>query len=554
MRRAAAALLPVALLAIACGREADSGASQHEALELVVAAKPLSFDPAKAGWVGNLILQRQVLETLVEYDPDRPPDGIQGLLADHWSVDEDGLRWSFRLREGARFHDPAATPLWPGGEREVLAADVVHSWERLRDPAIGADADWAMEVIDSLRAMNDRTLEVRLTRRDDSFLRRISTQSFAVVPAELEAHDDRSYRDTPVGSAPYALAEWTPGQGARFRRVAETPSFDSSGHPIARISELRFDYVDDSTLRTELFKRGASARYSPAQDAHARMLPGGQLAPELAERGITVHHAEIPDVTLLIFQMEDPSIGNVSGDADGNQQRLLLRRALAAAFPREDWASLVRPNNSGTVARNFLPPLLEGWKEAPEFAWTGGQSQAADLLAEAGWPNGVGAPAIRFDAADATALERAISNLLVASWQELGLEVSTTNHADFASLQQAAGRGETMIMLRTWVLDWPDPALLFDAFDGKLIDGFTNLSRFRDEDFDRLLVEFRSASIEQRRALSPQLCAILNNLVPAAPIDHRGGVLLVQPWLLDFRLHPFDPYACKFWAISEVAD
>ena len=111
-----------------------------------------------------------------------------------------------------------------------------------------------------------------------------------------------------------------------------------------------------------------------------------------------------------------------------------------------------------------------------------------------------------------------------------------------------------MVMLRTWVLDWPDPALLFDAFDGALLDGFTNLSRFRDAEFDRLLAEFRTAEAERRNQLSSQLIAILNEQVPAVPIDHRGGVLLVQPWLEDFRLHPFDPYACKFWALAEVAD
>ena len=153
-----------------------------------------------------------------------------------------------------------------------------------------------------------------------------------------------------------------------------------------------------------------------------------------------------------------------------------------------------------------------------------------------------------------TPLERAITDLIIASWQELGLTVTATPHADFSSVTEAAGRGEVMLMIRTWVLDWPDSALLFDAFDGALIDGSTNLSRFRDADFDRLLMEFRTAEADRRDALSSQLCAILNQQVPAVPIDHRGGVLLVQPWLKDFKLHPFDPYACKFWAIDEVAD
>ena len=65
MSRAAAALLPIALLAIACGREADSGTSRAELLNLVVSAKPRSLDPAQAGWVGKFAIEHAEFPRLV---------------------------------------------------------------------------------------------------------------------------------------------------------------------------------------------------------------------------------------------------------------------------------------------------------------------------------------------------------------------------------------------------------------------------------------------------------------------------------------------------------
>ena len=552
MRSATAAVLLVAPLLAACGG-AESGAAHADGvLALALAAEPQSFDPAQAGTAANPFLQRQVLETLVEYDPLAPPDGVQPLLAESWQCSADGLRWSFRLRDDATFHDPAEPPLWPGGNRKLVAADVVASWQRIADPALGADGAWAMEPIVGLVASDARTVEVTLSRPDPYFLRRITTAHFAVVPSELEATAGRSLRDTPVGSGPYALAAWTPRQEAVFRRVAGwRGQRGPDGAPVARIAELRMSYVREAATRTRMFEDGTIARLSPGQDAHQRLLPDGRLAPELAARGVVLHRAAIPDLTLLCFAMRDPALGVVPGDAAGNARRRLLRRALAAAFPYQGWHQVLRPGDSADPARSFLPPQLAEAAGAPDFPWKGGAEQAAGLLAEAGWPGGEGAPALRFEIGGSDAMTRAYADLVVAAWRALGLQVELVVHPDYATLQQKATRGEVMAMVRGWVLDWPDVTQVYDLFDGAQAGQSTNLSRFVDADFDALLDALRGESdAGQRVALSAALCAILNAEVPGVPIDHRGGFLLVQPWLRGFRLHPFDPYPCKFWDLA----
>jgi len=553
MTRAVAPLLCALPLLAACGGATEE-ADRSGVLELALSREPTSFDPVDGGSAANPFLQRQVLETLVEYDPAAPPEGVQALLAESWTTSADGLRWTFTLRADASFHDPHVPPLWPGSTRPVTAEDVLASWRRIADPASGADGTWATEPIVGLEAPDARTVVVTLARPDPYLLRRLTTAHFAVVPPELGAADGRSFRDTPVGSGPYALAGWIPRQQAVFRRVEGWRGQTSpAGTPVAAIPELRMSYVREAATRTRLFEDGTIARLSPGQDAHARLLPDGALAAELSARGVTLHRASIPDLTLLSFSMRDPAIGDVPGDTEGNARRRLLRRALAAAFPYDGWEQVLRPGGSALRARSFVPPSLPVADALTDFPWKGGVEQAAMLLTEAGWPGGEGAPPLRFEVGGSDAMTRAYADLVVEAWRALGLDVELVVHADFPTLQQKAVRGEVMAMVRAWVLDWPDVTQVFDLWDGAQAGQSTNLSYFVDPEFDTLLASLREEARPTARAgLTEELCAILDREVPAAPIDHRGGFLLVQPWLTGFRLHPFDPYPCKFWGIDEA--
>ena len=82
--------------------------------------------------------------------------------------------------------------------------------------------------------------------------------------------------------------------------------------------------------------------------------------------------------------------------------------------------------------------------------------------------------------------------------------------------------------------------------------GVINYSAFRDPDFDDLFLLYRQTSAgEQRDRLLLAMLEILDTQVPAVPIDHRRNLLLVQPWLQNFRYHPFQSFFCKYYSVSE---
>ena len=592
MSRVPLAALLVAVAAVGCGDrepddgngDRDSGGARGTVLELVLSQEFRSFDPAEAVSVIDALVQRQVLESLVEYDPETPPLGLRGLLAESWESSADGLRWTFRLREDLYFHDPAPEPLWPGGKRRLTAHDVVASWLRIADPHVGADGSWALEGLivgldefaarlarqpeqarslreavataglEGLRAVDDHTLEVVLTYADPDILHRFAVADLAVVPHELELAAGRSYRDTPIGSGPYAIHSLSPGIGVEYRRVADwRGQQDAAGRELASIGTLKFTVVDDAQTRLQLFRAGVVPRFSVGPETMASVLPDGALAPELAAEGITLHRASLPDLTTLVFDMRDPTIGEVPGDDEGNRRRTLLRRAIAAAFPYAEWAEVVRTDGLlAEPARSWLPPQLAEADALAEFPWRGGVEEAAALLEEAGWPGGEGAPKLTYVAGPENTMYRSIGVVLRQAMAGIGLELEVELEPEYALVRERAVRGEVMLMTRAWVLDWPSGALMYDQFLTSMDGSGVNLAHFRDEGFDALYGEYRAETDPgRRRELAADLGALLDERVPSAPIDHRHGYLLVQPWLEGFRLHPFDPYPCKNWRLAE---
>jgi ABC-type transport system substrate-binding protein len=591
------AWIALALLAVAgCGRGDAPAASGQESrapaapvttappavLRVPLGAAPDSFDPRRALMAINGLVQRQLLETLTEYDPEDPSGArVQPLLAESWTTSADGREWTFTLRNDVRFHDPHDPPLWPGRERAVAADDVVASWLRhtaarddrentwtvyagifegldavhaaaLAAPSRAeADTLWktaARTGVAGVRALDARRLQVRLTQPDGHFLQRLASQAFAVIPRELAVEELRDPRDHPVGSAPFALAAWNAGQSAVLRRVPGWRGQPAPGGGIAPfLDEVRFDLVRDTATRTLMWEQGTLHRISLGPDGIERFTTGGALKPEYARTGAQLSELFVPDLTMLVFNVRDPVIGARADDAAADARRVKLRAALACAFPRDVWHRLLRGDALAVPARSFLPPQLAEAAACADFPHLGPDlAGAAALLAEAGHAGGAGLPELVLDLTGEDALSRSVGEAFAANLRGLGVTLRAQPNV-WNSLLERAQRGEFQMTLQAWTLDWPDAAFLFALFWSGNAGTEINLSQFRDPGYDAAWEELRGAADPARRTeLCRELNAILAARVPALPIDHRRGYLLIQPGVSGASGHPFDLLACKY--------
>ncbi len=209
--------------------------------------EPLSLDPAQveAGEYGEAVIL-QVYDRLLEYTPDGP-DLAPGLASEVPSVDnglisDDGLTYTFPLREGVTFHDGSP----------MTADDVVFSWDRAMTMDLPeGTAGLLNDNVADMQAVDDVTFEVTLQAPNAAFLNSIVVASVASVVSRevveanggVEAGTPNEFMATnPVGTGPYVFVEWNRNENIIFERnedyFGQVPALD-----------LRIEIVPDPDVR-----------------------------------------------------------------------------------------------------------------------------------------------------------------------------------------------------------------------------------------------------------------------------------------------------------------
>jgi peptide/nickel transport system substrate-binding protein len=566
----------------------DPGAVKPpQVARFALSREPQGFDPMLNAEMIDAMMQRQVLECLTEYDYLADDASVIGQLAESLEPSDDGLVWHIKLREDSYFHDPFDPPLWPDRKRPVVARDVLYSWLRLADARSNSKGFWAMDGIlrgvdafraataaldpevadaamadalengiEGIRVLGRHELVLRLEQPDPLLPNRLAMSYFAVYPYEAVTRDGRSMRDQPVGSAPFVVDYWLPGQTLLLKRTPdwrEEVSPFGDGALLPYLDEVSFHVVRETATRQEMFRAGEVDRLAVGRSARKLFLDERlQLLPRFEQRGIRLFDYALADTTMLCFGMEDPVVGDLPGDEEGNRKRRALRRALALAFPYDLWSSTIRGDLPAQQARGFLPPVVPGASSLPTSQWNRlDLEEAAAQLAAAGYPDGHGLPQLEFLLSGTDPVTRSVGDLYVASLARIGIRCRAVPMSYGEQLQRARD-GDAQMFLRAWVLDWPDGALVLQLFHGPQANTGVNLSRFMDPAFDELFESYRALPEGAKRLeLLRAMHEILERQLPAVAIDHRRARMLVQPWLDNFHVHLFNAFYCKYYRITE---
>ncbi|KAA3609027.1 MAG: hypothetical protein DWQ01_10620 [Planctomycetota bacterium] len=551
---------------------------------------PDSLDPLKSTNTVNQVIQRQIFEGLAEPDPLARPFQVQALLAQSWEVSADGKQWTFEIREDASFYDPYEQPLWPDRRRPVYAEDVVYSWLRLMDKRSASSASFVLEDLiegldefrqrtgrnekeaqqawkeamagglPGLQVLGPRKLKVRLKRPSSDFLFRLASPYCVVYPREAVETEGRRLSDQPIGSGPFILVHWITKYQAILR---QTPGWRGQVCPfdpersLPHLQEVQFTFVPEGSTRVQMFRSGALDRLPPNGANYNSLVRDGKPVPELAEKGVRLLRQDPSGTSLLMINMDDPVLGHVPGDDVGNAKRRLLRKALALSFPYRRWHEVLRQGVLASSSRGLLPPGVPEADPNQDFGFRRptrqqGVAEAKRLLTEAGYPQGKGLPALVLELQGTANIHKTMGDLIAHGWQEAGFKVQVQSNR-YSEYLEKIGKGEAQCFTRGWYLDWPDSSVMLEMFYGpNASGGGINASRFLHPEYDRLFAEFRSMPHgPKRNQLAHRMQEILFQEVPAFSIDHPIGYQLVQPWLRNVAIHPYDFFVCKYFRIQQ---
>ncbi len=165
-----------------------------------------AIDPVKIADGGGITVLSQVAENLVLSAPDLT---AQPLLAVSWSPNADGSVWTFKLRQGVKFHSG----------KEMTADDVVATFDRLTDPENGSNALSAFTGVLSkggTRKVDDTTVEFHLDAPNGGFPYVVSTDNYnaVILPADYAGDFEKDMN----GTGPFKLVKYVPKQGASFEK------------------------------------------------------------------------------------------------------------------------------------------------------------------------------------------------------------------------------------------------------------------------------------------------------------------------------------------------
>ena len=225
-----------------------------QTLEIGYDQSPAGLDPHIATAFSTFaVINGTIYEGLTSIDKDLR---LRPGLAESWTVSPDGKTYRFKLRSNVRFHD--GTPM--------EAADVVASIERVLNKDIGSPLASRLAAVEGVGAIDATTVELRLKEAQAPLL--VSIATIAIVPRRMQADKDSLQRQ-PVGTGPFAFAEWQPNS---FIRLAKHAGYWGAGQP--KLDGVKFNLVPESATRQVGLSGGTYAMLPNIDAATALQLQG----------------------------------------------------------------------------------------------------------------------------------------------------------------------------------------------------------------------------------------------------------------------------------------
>jgi peptide/nickel transport system substrate-binding protein len=448
---------------------------------------PDPIDPAAYTHTMARTLVRNVYDPLVYYKLGTTE--LEPYLATEWSVSDDGLVYTFTLREGVTFH----------GGQPFTADDVKASFDRAKE--INLTPATYLQDVSETRVVDPYTVEVELSRPYQFFLGQLPKVPITSA-ADITEHagDDNAqtwFKDNANGTGPYALDSYV--RGEQYTLVRNESYWGS--HPDGSIARVIVQPIGDSATQRQLIEAG---------DVH--------MGSWMAFRDM-VEAANADGVALCDFPSPMTMIGALNGGRPP-LDNVLVRQALLAAFPYDRMAEFYQ--GYAQIPRHVLSPSYPGSDQSyPEL--TQDLERAAELLTEAGFEGG-GGMQLRYVAVQGLEDERQAGLLLQDALAQLGvtLTIDTMPFSTYFEQQQSV---ETAPDIGPGY-EAPETDDPFQWF-AKLFatDGFLNWGHFGDPALDAVIDDAQvepdaTAREEQLREAQK----IINDNVFALPMSNFNAL------------------------------
>ncbi len=470
-------------------------------------ADSVSLDPAIVTDGESLRVTKNIFDTLLDYEDDSMI--VIPALAEEWKISDDGLTYTFSLRQGVKFHD--GTPF--------NAEAVKFNFDRWKNPDNSPNGVFEYytsqfgEVIKEVVAVDEHTVEFHLNRTQGPFLQNIAMSSFGIAsPTAVEKYGSQ-FGQNPVGTGPFIFKDWKPKESIT---IDKNPEYWMTGYPL--LDKVVFRSIDDNSARLNALLAGDI-------DIMDNLGPSDVESVEKSDKLEIIMRPSF-NVAYLGFNTENEKLKDPK-----------VRIAIAHAINKQ---GLVETIFSGRAvpAKNPMPPTLWGYNDdIQDYPFD--LDKAKQLLAEAGYPNGLeltfhAMPAVRPYMPNGPKAAEAMA----ADLAKIGIKTEIVS-PEWSVYLEDTKVGNMELFILGWTGDNGDP----DNFIYALLDqdniGGNNRARYKNQELHDLLIAAQSESDQSKRAeMYKDAQVIIHEDQPWVPLVHADPPLASNKNVKGFTPHP----------------
>ncbi len=483
----------------------------------------VTLDPAKAYDFASSNILFNVGETLVGFPPGQTEP--EPLLAESVDVSDDGLTYTFTIREGVTFHNG----------HELTSEDVKFSFERVVDMAHPAGAWSLLAGIESIETPDERTAVFTLEQPNSTFLPRLAYTVATIVPSdghypapsaaieeedaeELEQAAEEFVQEDLIGTGPYTVAEFREGESITL--------------------EANPDYWGDAPANDRVM-----IRFLQTSSQMKIALESGEI--DVAHRDFS------PDEQADLETNDDVQV--IQGDGGRTRYIVLnpffdevadveVRQAIAAGIDRDRIAEDVF-NNTVEPIYSMIPP---GYPESVPYFEEYNDQEPSDFIDE---PVSF---SLHYGGERYGPTEPSLVQVIQRSLEETGLfevELVSTEWAQFTEEGWPGEDGQYPVFMLGWNPDYIDPDTYVEQFYWS--EGFVG-SMYNDAEMDELvLAEQAELDDDVRTDLFDQIQRKAADDVVNIPLFQEVPYVFARPEVSGLEDTMDETLIMRYWVVSK---
>lgn len=518
-------------LFVSCGKKAEE--QDKKVFNMNLDQNLTSLDPAFARNQNALWMVNQIFNGLVQIDSKL---NTLPCIAKSWEISEDGLNYTFHLRNDVYFHDD---PIFPDGiGRKVLAKDFVYSFYRLIDPKVASSGSWIFsdKVKDQQNfiAINDSTFQIKLIKPFPPFLSLLTAQYASVVPKEVVEHYGKDFRNHPIGTGPFKFKYWKEDEVLVLLKNEKYWEKDN-GQQLPYLDAVKVTFISDKQSAFMNFIKKDLDFFDKVDGSYRDdiLTKSGKMTKKYKGDFQLIKSPYLCTEYLGFLVDTSKSIAKNSP-----VKYLKVRQAINYAIDKPKLIKYLRNNIGIPATAGFVPQGMPGFDSTVVKGYHYEPEKAARLLAEAGFPNGKGMPQITLST---STTYKDLMEFIQGELNAIGIKVKVDASPN-ASLRDMMSKNAVNFFRGSWIADYGDAENYLAVFysKNKVPDG-PNYTGYFNKEYDRLFESSYYENDPQKRyKLYQKMDSMVMTYSNIVPILYDQSLIMLQNNISGYPTNPLN--------------